>query len=452
MKWWKTVIAMSVMCATSTIPVAMAASTTATTTSTVLLNNDTMSAPQTVTQDGVTYIPVWYIMQVLKTVGFTSTWNGQTWSLTTANPISMLQSDTTSQAALNATTIQVTLNGQPLCAISALVAVDPASKRATTYVNGNDLSTLLNQLNLVSSWQNGTFTVETPTVAALAKAFMDTSAVTNSQLQGELSEQITLNLTDKGKADFAGKQTSMDLGLMLTDKTGIVNGEKAIYITLAPSSSSANSASTSGSSTMTTANTSTTMATKAPQLIQEYIQGSRVYVNSGQGWTEEINAEQLIQSLQAQIPMQDVNFTALRNIQATSSEGATIYTANLDGSSLAQILQPILSSLTASTGTASGVSSSEISAVIRSILKQLHASMQVTVQPVAAQNLITSEQMTLDMNLPVSALPIPASSSTSLSSDVTSITLHETVSANYTYNNTPINPPSGLPTTVSTGQ
>ena len=32
------------------------------------------------------YIPIWYLMQTLRRIGITSTWNGTTWSMTTAKP------------------------------------------------------------------------------------------------------------------------------------------------------------------------------------------------------------------------------------------------------------------------------------------------------------------------------------------------------------------------------
>ncbi|WAH36113.1 hypothetical protein [Alicyclobacillus dauci] len=403
------------------------ASTSQQNTGSIVLNNDNLSSPHTINQGGTTYVPLWYVMQALKSVGIHSTWNGSAWTITTSG-------NNVGSGALTggAGNTPVSLNGKHLVNVSTIPAVDPSSHHITTYISVHDIANVLKQLNVASTWNSGQLSLQTPDVAALADAFTNSQAAPESQMTANMAEHIQLTLTSKGKVDLQGTPSSMDIQMNMSMKTGTVNGQKAIYLRITPDIPS-----DQGSGQGNDAGT--------PQPIQEYIEGTKVWVNQGTGWTEETSSEQLIQTLESQLPTQDINFTGLRNIHSTSSSSgnATQYTATLDGSSMAQLLGPVMQNVGASAADGTGMSPSDMSKLINSVLGHMHGTMSITVNPVGGKTLITGENMTIDMNIPMNSLPIPASAKSS-ASEISAISLHETLAAGYTYNSDPITPPSDL--------
>ncbi|MFD1676216.1 hypothetical protein [Alicyclobacillus fodiniaquatilis] len=439
MKQWISGVAASLVVLGSAVPMAMAAPNKAALGS-IALNNDTISQPYTLTKNGGTYMPVWYVIQALKKAGIQSKWNGHAWNLTSTN----LPTPTTSSTS-GSGNVAVFLNGVQIATIATVTAKDPASHGKTAYVDAESLTSILKQLNITSTASGKAWNLVTPDIQTLVNAFSNTQAAPQSQMTGSETEDIQLNLTSKGKSDptFSGQPTNIDISTNIQVKTGTVDGEKAAYTSITMNLP-ADLTGVSGSGDDS--------ASAVPQTIQEYLQGSKLWMNEGNGWTEETADEQLIQSLESQMPGQNMGFSALRQIQSSQSGDGYTYTATLDTSSLTKLLAPLLETVTstasASGADTSGVSSSEMASILSTVLKQLKGSMQITVQPVNGQNVVTSEQLTMDMNLPISSLPIPAGGTdSSLASDIDSIGLHETMSMNYTYDDsTPFTPPADLNT------
>jgi hypothetical protein len=390
------------------------------------VNNDKVSSPHTFTKGGSVYIPVWYVIQALNNAGIHSTWKGNSWYLTASGAgLSASGAHTTGNG-----NVSVYLNGKRLCKIPSIVALDPASHHNTTYLRVNDISNILKSVNIISTWNGQSWTLQTQDVKSLADAFANTSTAPQSQFKGIITEHVQLNVTDKAASGLGEAPTSIDMQMSMNLMEGTVHGERAMEATMTMTSSDDTSAS-------------------QPLTIQEYVQGSRVWINEGKGWSEATDSEQLIQSLQSQLPSDTVSFNMLRKIHAVHEGHVTKYTASVDTSSLGSFLEPLMGAIGSSTGQSSGLTSSQMTSIVHAILGHTTGTLQVTVQPVHNKNVITDELLTLDINVPMSAIPVPKGDNTSMPTGISGFSVHETVTGSYSYDNLPVTPPAGVNTTVT---
>ena len=101
------------------------------------------------TFEGTTYMPIYYVMQTLKSsLNITSTWTGSIWNLQVpASP----QADLTDiQVGSGKTGIYI--NGTLVQRVNTLTAVDPASKVTTTYMPIWYVMRILERLHVVNTW------------------------------------------------------------------------------------------------------------------------------------------------------------------------------------------------------------------------------------------------------------------------------------------------------------
>ncbi|CAM3861139.1 hypothetical protein [Alicyclobacillus pomorum] len=97
--------------------------------------------------------------------------------------------------------------------------------------------------------------------------FANTSTAPQSQFKGIITEHVQLNVTDKAASGLGEAPTSIDIQMSMNLMEGTVHGERAMEATMTMTSSDDTSAS-------------------QPLTIQEYVQGSRVWINEGKGWSE----------------------------------------------------------------------------------------------------------------------------------------------------------------------
>ena len=95
-----------------------------------------------------TYMPIWYVMHLLDGLGFTSSWSGQKWQLTTTGS-SALKLKPVSQ---NPKETGIYLDGTLVQNAPTVAATDPSTGRATTYMPIWYVMQLLNQVNIPSQW------------------------------------------------------------------------------------------------------------------------------------------------------------------------------------------------------------------------------------------------------------------------------------------------------------
>lgn len=122
----------------------------------VMWNGQVKNVPAIVGNDGgtqTTYMPIWYVMQLLKPMGIESTWNGHEWNLTTsATPdLSNIQSGSGNT--------DIYLNGTSVQQVNMAAQVDPSTKKPTTYMPIWYVEQILNRVGLQSSWDGTTWTV-----------------------------------------------------------------------------------------------------------------------------------------------------------------------------------------------------------------------------------------------------------------------------------------------------
>ena len=103
-----------------------------------------------------TYMPIWYVMQMLKTLNITSKWDGHNWRLTTANgsTLGIVKPGTGS--------MHMYLNGTLVQNVSGVYAKDPSIGKNTTYMPIWYVMQLLNKLSISSSWNGTTWSLTMP--------------------------------------------------------------------------------------------------------------------------------------------------------------------------------------------------------------------------------------------------------------------------------------------------
>jgi hypothetical protein len=476
MKKWMYSLAATVIAASSAAPVAFAAATnnqtanSAGTSAAISLNNTLLTTPGTITKNNTVYVPAWYTMQVLKSLGIESTWDGHAWKLNTAdssvqvNRVSNLPANTTEQNANSITeSAPIYVNGQLVMSIPSLFAIDPASHKTTAYVQIDGLNNLLNALNVSQSFDGHTWRWLTGDAKALSVAFTNTQNAPHSQFTGTLDETIQITATDPKAAEANGIPEKMDINMKMQGSTAIKDGAHSAYITI---------------TTSIPDKSASTASPSVPLTVQEYMEGNRVWMNLGDKWQELTGSEQLIQSLQSQNPMNNFSFNALQQIHASVNGNVTTYTATINTGSMADTFSTLFGGLSQDiqmdgSSTADNpqpaISSSQFQTILDVILQQMKGTMTITTGQVDGQLRITEDEATIDMNLPLSTLTsLAAASGTnsningnqtgdtngSPSSDISGMSLHETMTANYAYDDVPVSPPTGLDTSTmpTTGQ
>lgn len=129
------------------------AATTSTSTKNIELNGITVNKPAGLVHDGTTYMPIYYLNQVLNKLGITlaTKWDGKTWALQTP---SYMQPNM-ANINVGSGNVTITLNGTPIQKVNSVVAVDPASGVPTTYLPIWYLERVLSRLGVTDDW-NGT--------------------------------------------------------------------------------------------------------------------------------------------------------------------------------------------------------------------------------------------------------------------------------------------------------
>lgn len=144
----------------------------------ISLNGQTVSQPYSFVYDGTTYMPIWYVMQVLDSLHIENSWKGPSvgWNITAPGVTA------TASATQNHTGIFVNL----IRAEDAPTQVyrDPASGKMTTFMPIWYVMQVLSLLQIQSTWKDGVWNLVPPTATS-------TSAATLSSAGG--SPTTTLN-------------------------------------------------------------------------------------------------------------------------------------------------------------------------------------------------------------------------------------------------------------------
>lgn len=118
-----------------------------------------------------TFMPIWYLMQVLKAHGITSTWNGKVWKISTTGSTF---TPNLSNVNVGQGTDQIEINGQLVQNAYGQVAVDPAHGNKTTYMPIFWVFQALSHVGLQSRWNGASWSI-TPAASASSNSATSTS-------------------------------------------------------------------------------------------------------------------------------------------------------------------------------------------------------------------------------------------------------------------------------------
>lgn len=100
-----------------------------------------------------TYLPIWYVMHMLKDMGISSTWDGHNWHLTTGSTLS-LGSGNPGHGAMH-----IYLNGELVQNVTGLYVADPSTSKPTTYMPVWYLMQVVKRLSVANSWDGTTWSL-----------------------------------------------------------------------------------------------------------------------------------------------------------------------------------------------------------------------------------------------------------------------------------------------------
>ena len=107
-----------------------------------------------------TYLPIWYVMQLLKEkAGITSTWNGIIWNLTTSAPPNL------SSITPGTGKMQITINGTLVQNVEGQYGIDPLHNNKTTYMPIYWIAQVLQRVGIDSSWNGVSWDLSAPSSA-----------------------------------------------------------------------------------------------------------------------------------------------------------------------------------------------------------------------------------------------------------------------------------------------
>jgi hypothetical protein len=102
-----------------------------------------------------TYMPIWYVMQMLKSFGANSTWDGHSWHVTASTNVAP-------NPKSGKGNMGIYVNGKLVQMANGIYAVDPNSKNKSTFMPIWYVQQLMKALNITNTWDGTTWTVTLP--------------------------------------------------------------------------------------------------------------------------------------------------------------------------------------------------------------------------------------------------------------------------------------------------
>ncbi|MCF8568040.1 PQQ-like beta-propeller repeat protein [Alicyclobacillus tolerans] len=387
----------------------------------ILLDGNKVASPSGFAANGTTYMPVWYVMHALNSLGIQSHWDGSHWNMV------MPASDAPDFTGLNigSGNISIRVNGNLVKKVNGIAAVDPSSRSLTMYMPVWYVMEILRHVHVSSTWDGTNWRLED--LNPLVNALKSGDSATNFEVVSDLNMQMHMNLTSVGQQNLAGSNTPLDDQIKIHQdiRAGTVNGQRAASIA------------------MTVADAQNT-ATPA-QTINEYIQGTSAYVNDGTGAGWKTIPLSSVKSVGGSVqPDLGLQLSMIQNPTAQSTSTGYLYSGALNAAGLQGYLETAL----ANTSTNGGFTSAQIA----QLLSAVKGTVQIAVTDTQNGPQITGETGNMDMTLPSSALVNPSNlqpGDSSFLQDVSSVTIHETIDSIKNYLPQMISPPSGVSASTS---
>ncbi len=155
--WFIAIMASVVALVNSLLPLAAYATTFPMKHTSIELNSNALSSPLAFTYHNTTFMPLFYVQQLLNKLQLQNTWDGAIWNITTpfsGQPAFVLQT--------NNGLMGIVINQKSFAAhVDKVVTTDPSSQKNTTFIPIWYIMQTLKSLGLQSTWNGTNWTVTT---------------------------------------------------------------------------------------------------------------------------------------------------------------------------------------------------------------------------------------------------------------------------------------------------
>lgn len=160
----------------------------------IILNGVTVAKPVGLVSGGTTYIPIYYIMHSLTSLGITSNWDGFNWNM---------KLPSTLKPSVNLSTVRpgtgpkkIRINGTDVQNVPSIVYQDPYSHVNTTYIPIWYVMKVLKYENINSKWNGTTWSMTYSSPVAVVSSVSTSGIGQQPQLNGGVKENWLNNSED----------------------------------------------------------------------------------------------------------------------------------------------------------------------------------------------------------------------------------------------------------------
>ncbi|WP_067625234.1 hypothetical protein [Alicyclobacillus acidiphilus] len=140
------------------------------------------------------YMPIWYVMNVLQSVGVQSTWSNNVWNLVVPKSFTV----DLSNIDVGSGAISLQINGTLVHKVNGIAAVDPASGKSTTFIPIWYIQQLLQRVGVKSQWDGTTWTLD----ASSLPPVLPSNEVETWQLISDINQAFGISPDPSGPSPY----------------------------------------------------------------------------------------------------------------------------------------------------------------------------------------------------------------------------------------------------------
>lgn len=129
----------------------------------IYINGSLFTEAPGVVKNNTTYMPIWYVMQALKSAGVTNKWDGTSWALTTPTGTFV----NLSNIHVGTGKMSISLDGKLVQKVDGFYQADPSTKQNTTYMPIWYVMQALNRSGFASHWDGTNWNLTGPAKAVV---------------------------------------------------------------------------------------------------------------------------------------------------------------------------------------------------------------------------------------------------------------------------------------------
>ncbi|SHJ88924.1 peptidoglycan-binding protein [Alicyclobacillus tolerans] len=183
---------------------------------TIYFNQQKITQAYAVVANGTTYMPLWYIQYALQSIGVSSKWMQNVWSLQVPSIVPVNDSHLPQKPKkLSPSTVVIRLNQKTVDYIPGLVHVDPASGQAVEFVPIWYVSQVLQRFGVQSEWNGKSWYLSNQASSGVTVT-STTSSKSSESSQSSQSKQTT-SKTGNSASSTSGSASSAASSQQLSD-------------------------------------------------------------------------------------------------------------------------------------------------------------------------------------------------------------------------------------------